>query len=187
MKLGFFTFIVSGLLLLGSASSFALVENESSQEEKLPCGLTGSIDERIKDCNSVKGWFALVTRTENLKEVHMDSKTGLLWSDRLASTMTHYNAEKVCSAKLEEVGKINEVEWRLPSKEEYVGANMHGMRISLPNMEYYFWSSSLDQDGYGSDGAWLYNGKNGSSIHAGYRVNNTVSVRCVAYEPLAGI
>ena len=148
---------------------------------KFPCGLKGSVDERIRDCSyqltSEKAGFVLVTRTKDFKEVHKETKTGLLWGDRLPSTMNHYNAEKVCKADLAEVAKISEVTWRLPSKEEYEEAEKNGIRKALPNMNYWFWSSSVHRS-Y-SDGAWLFNGGFGLT-YVDYRNSDDYSVRCVA-------
>ena len=91
--------------------------------------------------------------------------------------MTHYNAEKACKADLAEVAKISEVAWRLPSKEEYEEAEKNGIRKALPNMNYWFWSSSVHRS-Y-SDVAWLFSGGSGVT-YVDYRGNYDVSVRCVA-------
>lgn len=149
---------------------------------KFPCGLKGSVDERIKDCSyqltSEKEGFVLVTRTKEFKEVHKEISTGLLWGDRLPSTMTHYAAEKACKADLAEVAGINNSgAWRLPSKEEYEEAEKNGIRKALPNMNYWFWSSS-EHRSY-SDVAWLFSGGNGGADYDVGR-NYDVSVRCVA-------
>jgi len=146
---------------------------------KSPCGLKGSVDERIRDCSyqltSEKEGFVLVTRTKEFKEVHKETKTGLLWGDSLPSTMTHYNAEKACNADLAEVAKISEVTWRLPSKEEYEEAEKNGIRKSLPNMNYRFWSSSLLNSNY----AYFFSGNLGyTNIYNRYY--EVYSVRCVA-------
>jgi hypothetical protein len=146
---------------------------------KFPCGLKGSVDDRIRDCSyqltSEKEGFVLVTRTKEFKEVHKETKTGLLWGDRLPSTMTHYNAEKACNASLAEVAKISDVAWRLPSKEEYEEAEKNGIRKALPNMNYWFWSSSVLRN---SDFAWQFFGFYGNSD---YNLRNmSFSVRCVA-------
>lgn len=184
MKLGFFTFIVSGLMLLGSSSSFAFVDSQYSQKEKLPCGLKGTIEDRIRDCSSQessrRGVFILVTRTDEFKkEVYKDSTSGFLWGDRLPSVMSYYDAEEACKASLEEVGRISEVTWRLPSIEEYRKANFNGITAHLPNMRHAFWSSSLHPS-Y-SDVAWLFYGYDGYTDSFGDRnYNDYVSVRCVA-------
>lgn len=147
---------------------------------KFPCGLKGSVDERIKDCSyqltSEKDGFVLVTRSKDFKEVHKELKTNLLWSDRLPNSMNHYSAQKVCNSSLKEVAGISGVTWRLPSIDEYKEAEKNGIRKALPNMSYWFWSSSVHRsDSYG---AWLFNGDSGDAGDV-YRGNN-VSVRCLA-------
>jgi hypothetical protein len=147
--------------------------------QKYPCGLSGSVDERIKDCSvqetSSKGNFVLVSRSKDFKEVHKDTKSGLLWSDRLASKMTHYDAQKACKADLKEVAGV-QGSWRLPSIDEYNTAESNGVSSALPNMNYWFWSSSVHQ----SDAkfAWVFGGDDGV-VFDGFRYDD-VSVRCVA-------
>ncbi len=153
--------------------------------QKFPCGLKGSVDERIKDCSyqltSEKEGFVLVTRSKDFKEVHKEVSTGLFWSDRLPKTMNHYSAEKACNSSLKEVAGISGVTWRLPSKEEYEQAEKNGIRKALPNMSYWFWSSSVHRNN--SDYAWLFNGYDGF-VDYYYRSDGNdydyYSVRCVA-------
>lgn len=156
------------------------VLKQFNPNQKLPCGLKGSVDERIKDCSyqltSEKEGFVLVTRSKDFKEVHKEVSTGLLWSDRLPSTMSHYDVEKACKADLKEVVGISGVSWRLPSIDEYKEADKNGIRKALPNMNYWFWSSSVHRRN--SNFAWLFDGDDGN-----FYVNNrnfSDSVRCVA-------
>ena len=154
--------------------------------QNVPCGLQGSVNDRIRDCSyqltSQKEGFVLVTRTKEFKEVHKEIKTGLLWGDRLPSAMSHYDAEKACKADLAEVAKISEVSWRLPSIEEYKEAEKNGIRKALPNMNYWFWSSSVHSNNshvacmfYGVDGAIISASRSNS-----YILSNAFSARCVA-------
>lgn len=156
------------------------VPSSDGSEDRSPCGLRGSVDERIKDCSyqrdSQKEGFVLVTRSKDFKEVHKEVSTGLLWSDRLPYTMNHYNAEKACKADLKEVAGISGVTWRLPSIDEYKEAEKSGIRKALPNMNYWFWSSSVHRDN--SRFAWLFSGDDGYTYYD--YVN--FSVRCVAYS-----
>lgn len=139
------------------------------------CGLSGSIEKRIKNCNKKKDNFALVARTKEGYEVYKDLRTGVLWGDRLSSKMNHHSAEKACNSNLKEVAGISDVVWRLPAIEEYKEAEQNGIRDTLPNMYYAFWSSSVHR--YNSNYAWLFNG-----VGAGYYDRNydDFSVRCVA-------
>lgn len=143
------------------------------------CGTQGTVDERIQDCSSSKGGFVLVARTESGKEVYKELKTGLLWSDSLPYSMSYYDAQGACNSGLEEFAEISGVTWRLPSIYEYKKADEDGIRKALPNMNSWFWSSSVYR--YYSDnsyGAWLFNGHSGSTGDVGRDSN--YSVRCVA-------
>lgn len=158
------------------------VLKQFNPNQKLPCGLKGSVDERIKDCSyqltSETEGFVLVTRSKDFKEVHKETSTGLLWSDRLPNYMTHYNAEKACNSSLKEVAGVEGVTWRLPSIDEYKEAEKNGIRKALPNMNYWFWSSSVHRSSSGS--AWLFNGDYGYSINYFRNYDSVDSVRCVA-------
>lgn len=148
--------------------------------QNFPCGIEGSIEERITDCSyqltAQKEGFVLVTRSTEFKEVHMERSTGLLWSDRLPK-MNHYAAEKACGPNLKEVANITGLNWSLPSIEDYKEADKSGIRKGLPNMNHWFWSSSLHPKE--SKYAWLFVGLDG---HIGYgenRLTGNGSVRCV--------
>lgn len=178
--------IILRLIILGcSFSSFATVHytelKQFDSNQKYPCGLIGSVDERIQDCsyqlNSVKDDFILVTRSKDFKEIYKELSTGLLWSDRLSEKMNHSNAQKVCNSNLKEFSGIKEVSWRLPSVYEYEEADSNGIRNALPNMNYWFWSSVISRD---QVDAWLFYGNFfgiTKFIHYPNYVN--FSVRCV--------
>ncbi|MFP5387376.1 MAG: DUF1566 domain-containing protein [Bacteriovoracia bacterium] len=157
------------------------VLKQFSPKQNFPCGLEGSVEERIKDCSfqltSEKEGFVLVTRTKDFKEVHKEVSTGLLWSDRLPSTMNHYDAEKACMADPKEFAGISGVTWRLPSIKEYEQAEKNGIRKALPNMNDWFWSSSIYPD-Y-PDWGWLFVGYLGK-IGDSPRDADYFWVRCVA-------
>ena len=140
------------------------------------CGTKGTVAERIKNCRKTNGNYALVARTKEGHEVHKDLVSGLIWSDRLINTMSHYHAQKVCESDLNEVAGLKNTFWRLPSIEEYDEAEKNGIRKALPNMNYWFWSSSVHRSN--SYGAWLFYGGNGFTYY--YNRNDDYSVRCVA-------
>jgi hypothetical protein len=107
-----------------------------------PCGLEGSIAERIKNCNHAKGKFVLVVRSDKGQEIYQDQQTGLLWGDRIATDFNHFGSQKACSHELAESQLLKEVRWRLPSIREFQVAAGHGIKDSLPRMFYSFWTST---------------------------------------------
>ncbi len=137
-----------------------------------PCGLRGSVEDRIKDCGG--GVMKLVTRTESGKEVKMDD-TGLLWGDRREDGprnngyFTFDEAQTVCMTVTESEGNLTGLKWRLPTPQEFghIGRENqnywnergrgwfearikgNGSWIELPHMNdrdgyYWYWTSLLD-------------------------------------------
>lgn len=106
------------------------------------CGKEGSVEERIKNCNSAKGEFVLVARDEKGVEIYKDLKTGLLWGDRISTDFNHYGSQKACSEAAPESELLKEVKWRLPTVREFELAASHRMKDSLPRMFHSFWTST---------------------------------------------
>ena len=159
------------------------VLKQFNPKETFPCGLEGSVDDRIKDCsyqlNSKKEGFVLVTRSKDFKEVYKETSTGLLWSDRLPYSLGYKSASSSCNSSLKEVAGISGVTWRLPSINEYKEAEENGIRNALPNMNYWFWSSSRDSGN--SYFVLTFSGDNGDTLAMGYDIG-WMSVRCVALD-----
>lgn len=107
-----------------------------------PCGLKGSIDERINECAKTKDNFVLVTSTEEGREVYKDTKSGLIWSSRINYEMNHFGSQKICPNELPEAKILSEVKWRLPTLREFEQSAIHGMKTALPNMNHWFWTST---------------------------------------------
>lgn len=145
-----------------------------------PCG---NIDLRKAaeqaTCQTTKGTiFQLVKRTSDGKEVWKDTKSGLIWSDRLDKTYSQYNALNACSdySTMNARGNLEYVSFSLPSKADFETAENDGIREVLPNMkDHYFWSSSVFP--YDSYVAYGFGGSY-SGFVAGFRSNGN-SVRCV--------
>lgn len=157
--------------------------------EVLPCGLKGSVDERIEDCSyqftSENEGFVLVTRSEEFKEVYKDLSTGLLWSDDLPSYMPHYRAQRACSvANRKDLPDITGVHWTLPSIDQYKEAEKNGIKKVRPTMNRTFWSSSIPNfnNNWWSNPreAWAFDDRRG--IHLNHDRNEEFWVRCVSYE-----
>lgn len=107
-----------------------------------PCGLEGSIEERIKSCNLIKENFVLITRTDKGLEIYKDVKTGMVWGDRIVYDFNHYGSQKACGDDLPESQLLKGINWRLPTVREFEVAASHGMKASLSHMDHAFWTST---------------------------------------------
>lgn len=96
----------------------------SAYADKIPCGLTGSIDERTFDCSHIegseKGVFKLVSRTNTLKEVWWDTYEGLIWSDAVYTAMGG-----TISSDSDETSHIQS-SWHPATLKNYLDAEIHG-------------------------------------------------------------
>lgn len=106
-----------------------------------PCGLQGTIEERIKDCATTKGNFLLVSITEKGLEIYKDAKSGLIWGNRISSDFNHYGSQKACDEDVSGY-EIKNLKWRLPTIQEFEAAASHGMKDALPNTKHAYWSST---------------------------------------------
>jgi len=99
-----------------------------------------------------------------------DEITGLIWGPKLEGK---FNFEEAVSEAL----RINELDlkWSVPTKKEWMTAEIHDFREVLPDIKDWFWSSSPSPDG--SDLAYFFGGNNGV---VGYDFrDSTSSVRLV--------
>ncbi len=107
-----------------------------------PCGTEGTIEERIKSCNSTKGNFVLITRDDKGREIYKDLKSNLIWGDRITTDFNHYGSQKACNDEIPEASLLKEVKWRLPTIHEFEQAAVHGLKASLSHMDHAFWTST---------------------------------------------
>ncbi|MFL5784421.1 MAG: DUF1566 domain-containing protein [Bacteriovoracaceae bacterium] len=105
------------------------------------CGLQGTLDERIKECALTKENFALVASDDKGVEVYQDTKTKLLWSNRIMMDFNHYGSQKACS-DFPASSILKDHKWRLPTVREFEQSASHGMKNALPNMNNWFWTST---------------------------------------------
>lgn len=106
-----------------------------------PCGLQGTIEERMKDCAVTKENFALIYNDDKGVEVYQDLKSKLIWGSRLMMDFNHYGSAKAC-ADAPEATALKEMRWRLPTVKEFEKSASHGMKAILPNMNRWFWTST---------------------------------------------
>lgn len=127
-------------------------------QAKEECGISGTVSERIDDCNEMhpKG-FALVSRINTQKdtfEVYKDLRTNLVWSDKLDSLdMTYDNAKKACESiysKIASKGYMNDIWWRLPTLHDFLVATQNGLAEVVPNTDHIFWTSTIENESYQS-------------------------------------
>lgn len=174
MEIRVFKLIVLLVLSLNVSFSFS---------QTGPCGLIGSVAERIKNCSaqsfSNKKTFILVSRTNDMKEVYKQTSNSLIWSDRLPVAVPFLDALDACHGSLKEVAGLTQLKWRLPTLKEFQLADKEGMRWSLSNVSFWYWSSTGHEELYNY--VWLYSGYDGY-IDFGNRNYDYVkfSVRCVA-------
>lgn len=147
-----------------------------------PCGLTGSIEERMENCSyQVPQRFnmVLVTRTEKLKEVWLDVNNNLLWSDRLPNKMNLANAQLACKTTTEEMAFLNEFQWRLPSGTEFQisGESVIGSfhYQNGPEENNWYWSSTIK-----GRMVMIFNTLDASTTSSPFTNSRNGSVRCVS-------
>ncbi len=139
------------------ASLKVLQPNRSARDndrKPKPCGLSGSIAERIADCDESRvtrgGWvWRLVTRTASGSEVWMEPVDSVIWGEALRTVepamkglMTYSRSLSACRCDLDENGRIYSMTWVLPTSEDYDRANSMGMREVLPNISEEFWTET---------------------------------------------
>lgn len=107
------------------ALPFLICVDRALAIEITPCGLSGTLDERIQNCQSVgsqKPGFILVSQDSSGHYLVLDQKTNLIWSQHLP-VKQQYNyygqvdisrIHNICS-RFQPFGLVSKVGWRLPS------------------------------------------------------------------------
>lgn len=180
------------------------------------CGIgeafTG-IDARINDChlknatNSLwngylsgaagEGSWKLVSLTSTGKETWIDLKTGMVWSDVVASgnwckasgntQESMIGVDTDCSvvgegdsfcygASSDGFGK--NIQWRLPTRNDYLQADINGLRFVLKKGgSTGFWTATMVSGSVGRDEAWVYYPEQGTL--ASGELTSSRQVRCI--------
>jgi hypothetical protein len=125
--------------------------------------------------NTAHGW-SVIAEKDGCK-VMKDNKSGLIWSDRVTHTMAHTEACKMYFLDDKAFCGLN-LKWRLPTKGEFEEAERNDIRSALPNMDYWFWSSSVQA--INPYVAWLFSGQDGGVYVDYFRDSSYASVRMVA-------
>jgi hypothetical protein len=154
-----------------------------------------------KNGNAGEGVWRLVYRNDSNKQIWLDTQTGLLWSDRLTNDSDWCQAsgfrgaprgpgQAVDCSKLEPSGSrcIGEVLyglpsklviWRLPTRADFLQADLHGARYVLPSGSHTFWSATVS--GVNRNQAWTVLQETGEWSRQ--TLEKKFAVRCVGLVP----
>jgi hypothetical protein len=154
-------------------------------ETKVPCGLDGTLNERIKDCSyqpdARKGKFVLLRRSKDFSEIYMNTRNGQLWSDFLGGEYPQKEATPACNNNPEIRGLLERTgyKWRAPRIEEYVDAEADGIKEALPHIQYWQWSESITGGLFAKERkGYLYSANDPKPIT--WNQDITYKVRCVS-------
>lgn len=176
------------------------------------CGIGSglSLRQRLENCSEINGtrsiWEAallgaageadwkLVARNANGHEIWMDTRTQMLWAD--ASSGTNWcrasgNTEESCNdlnGSLDNricrpgIAGIDNIIWRLPTRNDFLQADLDGMRFVLPiNEEEGYWTATLDSRSVLRDKAWVYESAQGTLKSSSFEA--THPIRCIGASP----
>lgn len=164
-----------------------LPESESIRSRELNCTTINADQAKwdgIANGMSGEGNWSLVyhqSPSANIDRVSIwiDHTTGLLWSDSMgeytwdeASGVGVNDAEDVC--KNFTALPLDEVKWILPSRNEFLQADLNGARFVLADTQNYFWTSLRDAQ---SKKAWGILQSTGEL--KSFADSTKLSVRCI--------
>lgn len=151
-----------------------------------PCGLNGTLAERTEDCRRVNPaqstevkvegqrggsyrWQLVMSESDDkgrARETWFDHSTGLQWGPRLELTLNYEQALTACPKGF------------LPSSEDYMEAEAHGLRSVLTDLHHRrYWTSTPSPY---ETAAYFYNGTEGYVDDGSRNVRH--SVRCVTQD-----
>jgi hypothetical protein len=184
------------------------VTRTSMGRPTVECGTSTSlsgINARMADCllknpeksswiglnngSSSEGDWRLVSLAANGKETWLDERTGLVWSDMIASAnwcKASGNNDQMtvdcavvgenlnfCEAQTTEMN-LN-IRWRLPTRNDFLQADLDGARLVLKPGS--FWTATLDSKSTTRAKAWIYTQDQG--ILSSDSLTTLHEVRCV--------
>jgi hypothetical protein len=201
-------------------SSLSVITITNIGRPKTVCGIGdfAGIDARVSDClsknndsalwdanrygSSGEGNWNLVTRNADGKEIWLDTRSGMVWSDPV--TDTGVNVFNWCKASGNTEGNtttetINcttvgenkslcenttfadvgtQVTWRLPTRNDYLQADLNGLRFVLSKeTNTGAWTATMRAASVGRTEAWVYNSAEGT-LSSG-TLTTERQVRCV--------
>lgn len=135
--------LLSFLLLLGVITGQSVLAQVMG-----PCGLSGTIEERIRSCNrsvGINGEFQLVTKTLAGDEVYRGRRSRVIWSADLPKPYVYlqHRLDTICNRNWPQMGGLSGLKWKLPSIHRYLQGMDSGIRAILPQgTERVYWSST---------------------------------------------
>lgn len=114
------------------------------------CGVTGTIKQRLEECNSIYSGFALLTRTRDGNEIYKDLETGLIWSSGSHSVTDFQRAKQLCEPSRPEFAGLTQLSWRVPSDKDFMTAEESGFSFLLLKEKGFrssYWTSVRASDG----------------------------------------
>lgn len=121
------------ILILCIFSIFHAMANED-------CGIEGTIQDRIDDCETKRGNFSLVTRISGM-ETYKDEITGKIWGDqeRAVRHSPYSDSITVCreDAPTIERGYLGRsiIKWYLPDSQDFEKAINNGIAEAIQNFK----------------------------------------------------
>ena len=146
--------------------------------------------------NAGEGIWRLIVRESNGREAWVDESTGLIWSDVISSVSNWCQASGNIEGELAENGidcndlsqgisrcdgaalmgvPAADIAWRLPTRGDYLQADLNGLRFVLPRTDAAVWTATVS--GTNRENAWSIIPQTGvlsSSVRS-----TALSVRCV--------
>ena len=179
---------------------------KATLKEKIADCLAKNPDKTIwngtNDAGSAESTWVLVTLAEKdggsaTFEIWMDLRTGMVWSDIITFEGNWCSASGSQLQKADNVGEdcaitgkgqslctkydpveLPKVSWRLPTRHDYLQADIDGIRFVLnkdPNT--FFWTATVSSDVKARDKAWTYNMTSGTLVAE--LMNTNRHVRCI--------
>lgn len=151
---------------------------------------------------SGEGIWKLVSRSTSGDEIWFDGRTGMVWSDLLEKdTAKSFNwcaasgndeddtpnettncrtlgdAVSLCAGNAI-AGLANQVQWRLPTRNDFLQADLNGSRFVLKKEnDQGLWSATIRAASSGRSEAWVYDSTEGTL--AGGKMTDLRQVRCI--------
>lgn len=169
--------IKSELTLQGRISDCAEKNKEKAIWEATKFGASGESD------------WKLVARDSFGLEVWLDMRTNMLWADASEGATwceASGNTQEKCLKDLsnfenricQNVGKITNISWRLPTRNDFLQADLDGMRFVLPvNVQSGYWTATLDSKSVLRELAWVYKSEQGTLESR--PIGTDMPVRCI--------